>query len=174
MKAFTRHLVSAALLASVNLSLAGCSGSIANPQPSYADLVDTYNGELETLERLEKRRADLIAGYQAKLRPEADQAIQALTDVLNSAGQPGGQLAADGAADPQAALDRAVASAEQTQQVTSQLLDAAMQSAQEGKAHAAEYPEELQRELAALDEEIESQRARVERARAARDAAEPK
>jgi septal ring factor EnvC (AmiA/AmiB activator) len=156
------------------LSIAGCAGSIANPQPSYADLVVTYNAEQETLDRLVRQRAELIANYERQMAPDTDQAIRALTDVLNSAAGAGRDVAADAAGDPYAALDQAVASAEKTQEVTAQLLDSARQATREEAAATAEYPEELQKKLAALDEEIAAQQARVDRARAARDAAEPK
>lgn len=178
MKAARRSAVLFALLALVApaaiVAAGGCSGSIANPQPSYAELAVTYNAELETLERLERKRAELIADYERQMAPDADQAIRALTDVLNSAGEAGRLAAADTAGDPNAALDQAISSAENTQDVTSQLLESALQTTRTDAPQTVTYPPELQKQLDALDQEIEEQRARVERARAARDAAEAK
>lgn len=177
----SRETPRSVLLAFVLLPLClGCGpgGGAAESQPSYADLVVTYNAELETLDRLEKKRADLIAEYERQRRPDAEKAVQALTDVLNSAA--GGTAENDSGEplDPNAALDRAVASAEKAQQASSQLLETALQASGAGRGDTAPqneaYPEELERELAALDEEIEKQKARVERARQARDAAEPR
>jgi len=163
-----------ALLVTAVIAAAGCSGSIANPQPSYAELAVTYNAELETLQRLEEKRTKLIAEYERQSAPDPDEAIRALTDVLNSAGDPGRLAGVETAGDPHADLDQAIASAERTHDVTSQILDSALQTTRTEAAETAAYPEELQRQLDDLDKEIAAQKARVERARAAKDAAEAK
>lgn len=172
------------LTAASLLSAIGCGprGGEASG-PSYADLVVLYNAEMETLDRLQKKRADLIEEYQRQHQPDADQAVQALVGVLNSAA-PGNSEAENGEPlDPNAALDRAVESAEKAQQASSQLLETAIQASrtadgEDGGRDSVHpegvYPKELQRQLETLDAEIEKQKARVERARQARDAAEPK
>lgn len=166
-----------ALLAATTFSLVGgCGGGGANNQPSYADLVVTYNAELETLDRLERQRSELIAEYQRQLQPNMEDAAQAIADMLNSAVDQDPQ-GAGGPLTPDQELDRAVASAERTGQATSELLEAALQSTQDADAELtpeqAAIKDEFEQKLADLDEQIEAQKARAERARAARDAAEP-
>ncbi len=161
----------------LTLASAGCTTEKAVPdnKPSYADLVVTYNAEMETLDRLEKKRKDLITEYEQKSRPSPDDAVKAITDALNSATTSGDGSAAP-PADPQAMLDQAVHNAEKAQQVASDLLKAAGKSEESGEdgkaAKPTPYPEELQRQLDKLDKEIAKQKERVERARRARDAAE--
>jgi hypothetical protein len=155
----------------------GCTAEkpVRENQPSYADLVVTYNAEMESLDRLERKRKELVADYEQKQRPNPEDAVKALTDALNSATTSGGEGTA-APADPQAILDQAVQNAEKAQQVASDLLKATTQPATEPAA--GETPEqqasseEFQRQLAQLDQEIAKQRERVERARQARDAAE--
>ncbi len=168
---------SALLMAALILLGVGCTAEKAVPEnkPSYADLVVTYNAEMESLDRLERKRKDLIAEYEQRSQPRPDDAVKALTDALNAATTSSGDGAA-APADPQAVLDQAVQNAEKAQQVASDLLKATTQHAHppaegqtpEQKASA----EEFQGQLAQLDQEIAQQRVRVERARQARDAAE--
>jgi hypothetical protein len=156
----------------------GCTAEKAVPEnkPSYADLVVTYNAEMESLDRLERKRKDLVAEYEQRSRPSPDDAVKALTDALNSATTSGGDAAAAAPADPQAILDQAVQNAEKAKQVASDLLKAAGQPASapaEGQTPEQQAAAEVfQRQLAQLDQEIAKQRERVERARQARDAAE--
>lgn len=163
------------LLASAMILMnVGCGPGEVDSEPSYADLVVIYNAELGSLDRLEKKRSELIATYEKQHRPDADHAIEAISAALSSTTAENRE--AGGALDPQAVLDQAVENAEKTQQVVSQLLDVVATQAEGGEAAAQEVPysEEFKLELAALDEEIEKQQARVERARQARDAAETK
>ena len=158
----------------VTLLNAGCGSS--ESQPSYADLVVVYNAELETLDRLERKRAELVATYEQQFRPDAEDALAAITGALSAAGEANRQIGAESAADPHDALDQAIESAMNVQQATSQVLEAATEQAgAEGGSTgslAAHYSEEFKLQLASLDKEIDEQKARVERARQARDAAE--
>jgi hypothetical protein len=158
------------------LLLCGC-GNVGS-QPSYGDLVVTYNAELETLDRLQKQRAELVAEYERQLQPSAQDAMQALSDVLGTAAGANPLGESDEPLTPDRALDVAVESAERTGQATSDLLEAAMGAATGGDGELT--PEQTQlkdafeKKLAELDAEIEAQQARVDRAREARDAAEAK
>jgi hypothetical protein len=170
----TRSICLLAVLAAIVLS--GCGGGSApNNQPSYADLVVTYNAELETLERLERQRGELVSEFERQLMPSTEDAVKALSDVLGAAA--GGNRPDSGEPlTPDRALDLAVESAERTGQATTQLLEAATQASQTPDAELTpeqvQLKETFEKELAALDEQIEEQKARVERARQARDAAE--
>jgi hypothetical protein len=158
--------------AAITLANVGC-GPVVEEGPSYADLVVTYNAELETLDRLEKKRSEMVANYERTLRPSAEDALQALGDVFNTrrAADP---YAEEGlAADPHDMLDQAVASAANVDEATSQLLAAAaQQTGADRESLEAQYSEEFKQQLAAIDEEIAKQQQRVDRARKARDAAE--
>ena len=170
----TRSTCLSALVVAIVLS--GCGGGSApTSQPSYADLVVTYNAELETLDRLQRQRGELVANFQRQLVPSAEDAVKALSDVLGEAA--GGNLPDSGEPlTPDRALDLAVESAERTGLATSRLLEAATQASQTPDAELTpeqvQLKEAFEKELAALDEQIEEQKARVERARQARDAAE--
>jgi hypothetical protein len=156
----------------------GCTAEKAVPEnkPSYADLVVTYNAEMETLDRLERKRKDLVAEYQQRSRPSPDDAVKAITDALNSATAKSDDGTTAAPADPQAVLDQTEQNTKKVSQAVSDLWKAATQPTDtppenqtpEQKAAA----EEFQRQLAQLDQEIAKQRERVERARQARDAAE--
>jgi hypothetical protein len=148
-----------------------------DPEPSYAELVMILNAELETLDRLERKRADLVAQHEQRQRPNRDEAMKALAGAFESAwgAIPENSLGETG--DPQAALDRAVEGAEKAQEVFSQLFQAgnpqagtAGEPANDAAAASTPDTEEFQQQLALLDQEIEQQRARVERARQDRDA----
>jgi len=156
----TRILVS--ILA---LSAVGCGPTEINvtKKTSYADLVVTYNGEVQTLDTLEGKRKNWIAEYASQVQAEA---LKSAVSSLESAAKqivPG---------NPNDALDRAVAAAE----TQAGLLEKLGQSSTGTTPSAAniEYPEELKRKLSELDAEIAKQKERVERARKARDAAEAK
>ncbi len=119
----------------------------------------------------------MIDQYEAQHRPSADNALKSLTDAITSAGDATREGASDPPTDPNAALDRAVENAEKAQEVASQLLKtmtSATQADREAAGQQIPYSEEFQQQLAAIDKEIEEQKARVERARQARDAAEQK
>ena len=149
------------------LSLCGCEPADfkVTRQPTYAELVVTYNAEVATLDNLEGKRNRIIA----------DHFSQAHGDALKSAvGSLQGEQQATNANE---ALDRAVAAAEFQAQLQSTLLEKVGQPTPSGSAPAGdkvEYPEELKRKLADIDTEITAQKARVERAKSARDAGQPK
>ena len=167
-----------ALLASaLILPNVGCGTSENAAKPSYADLVVIYNAELATLDRLEAKKAKLIEDFEKQHQPNAEDALQAITGALNSANETEEQQTAANELSPKDDLDRAVENAERMQEATSQLLAAAEQAnAANGALGSASVPysEELTAQLAALDQEIAEQQARVDRAREARDAAETK
>lgn len=165
------------------LSGIGCSASKEAPKevgPSYAELVIIYNAELETLDRLERKRKELITEYETQNRPptqdaQAQEALKSLTNLIGSAGELNREMGATPPADPNAALDKAVSDAEKAQQVASQLLQSATQASEsDAGSQPIVYSEEFQQQLAALDAEIEAQRQRADNARQARDAAEQK
>lgn len=161
--------ISLNLLALVTICGALGCGATAD-KPSYADLVVVYNAELESLDRLEQKRAKLVADYEATLRPSSDEALQSLLGELGGAGSEKPKL---DAADPNELLDQAIANAEHVEDKTAELLKAVSeQSAAETDNLEPLYSEEFKQKLAEMDEEIAAQKARVERARKARDAAE--
>lgn len=150
------------------LSVSGCGPMDLTVQKkaSYADLVVTYNAEVQTLDNLEAKRKALIAEHSSLAQ---QQAIQAAVDSIGSASQP--------STNPNEALDQAVAAAEMQAKLQKGLLNSLDQpsGSQTNPAAAEEnLPAELKAKLAELDAEIAEQKLRVERARAARDAAETK
>ena len=156
----------------VSAAMAGCV--VKEEKPSYADLVVIYNAESETLERLERQRATMVAEYEATLQPSGDAAIEALSGML-------GDLKNDttpdlSTADPNELLDNAIANAENMDAKAAELLEAAAGSAGkplDRESIEALYSEDFKAKLAELDAEIAEQRARVEKAKADRDAAQP-
>jgi hypothetical protein len=161
MKSSFAALISLCTLVAV---LVGCGTTELKftKKPSYADLVVTYNAELETLEKLEAKREKLVADHLSQTQQAA---IKAAVNSIQS-----GEAQAI-PSDPNAALDRAVAAAEMQAQLQSGLSESLGLSSESGAAP--KYPEALQRQLAGLDAEIADQQARVQRAKAARDAAQP-
>ena len=154
----------------------GCGGppSALQSGPSYAELLSIYNSELAALDRLERKREELVKSHEAQLLPSTEEAAEALSALLTSAGEAGNELNLD-TADPDELLDRAVEHAEKTQEITAQLLETASSQAEPSEEEAqrrANLTEQFEQELAALDAEIAEQKARVDRARTARDAAE--
>jgi hypothetical protein len=156
--------------------LFGCS----EPTPeesgsSYAELLTVYNAELQALDRLERKREELIAKHKAALGPSMDNAAKALDALLSSTREAGKQLDLKGATDPNDLLDRAVEHAEKAQAATTGLLESvssATEPTEEEAAQLAEQNEQFERDLAEIDRQIAAQMARVDRARQARDAAE--
>ena len=79
-----------ALLLILILIHAGCGPTdiTISKKPSYADLVVTYNAEVETLDRLEEKRTAAIAEYfsqaQGKAIESAVQSIKSGTKVIPS------------------------------------------------------------------------------------------
>ena len=152
------------------LAIAGCGPMdvTVNKKTSYADLVVTYNAEVETLDKLEAKRKELIAEHT---RVAQQRAIREAVESVGSGSQ--GNISSD----PNEALDQAVAAAELQSQLQKGLLNSLEQPSQSHDATSTaekEFPAELKAQLAEVDAEIAKQKQRVERARAARDAAESK
>jgi hypothetical protein len=139
---------------------------------SYADLVVIHSAEQASLDRLERKRGELIAKYEARLRPSTDKALETLSGMLKTDALSNAPSDPNEALDPNAMLDRAVEDAERAQNVAGQLLDSLASDAVEDEEIAKKLQEEHEVQLAAIDKEIEEQRERVRRARQARDAAE--
>ena len=175
--------------------LVGCSQPETGP--SYAELVVTYNAELEALDRLEAKRAKLVAEYTAAMKPPAGDTLSHLQGLLDSARelQEGG-VNLD-TTDPNALLDELAEQGGAAEDIANQLVDGLLggqsadaEAAPESTAESTEKPTvesdassktdlealkaKYESELAALDKEIAEQKTRVERARAARDEAEAK
>ena len=120
-------------------------------------------------------RAPLIVRHEAALKPSGDATQEMLNALLGSATEAGNQLDLSEITDPNDLLDRAVEHAEKTQNIAAQLLETASSKAEPTEEEAqrqAELTAQFEQDLAALDKEIADQKARVDRARAARDAAE--
>ncbi len=158
-----------AILAVFNaLVIGGCSNT-EEKGPSYADLVVIYNEEVESLDRLENKKRRLIAEYEEKNAPRTDGTTEALAAILDATKNARDKQSTDAPiVDPDQALDKAIADAEK---LGDQLLDSAAKGLDKDSKPVV-YSEEFKQQLAALDKEIESQRARVERAHQARDEAE--
>ncbi len=157
------------------LPIAACAP--AKHKASYADLVGIYTNEAQELDRLQRKRADMVAEYEETLRPSKEEALEALTGLIGGLGND----AAAGAEgldtpDPNELLDRAVGSLEEMNAQKESLAEAVANAT--GRAPSdrttieAMYSEEFKAKLAELDAEIEAQSKRVDKARAARDAAD--
>lgn len=173
-----RYLINLALLVifvvSGLVSLNGCSES-TDGGSSYAELVTIYNTELQALDRLERKREELVAKQKEALGPSTEDAVKALDTLLSSAKEAGKELNLEGVNDPNELLDRAVAHAETVQGATAGLLEsvsAVAEPTEEDVAKKAEQNAQYERELAEIDQQITEQKARVDRARKARDKAE--
>ena len=103
------RLATSSLSLTLIVALFGCGQEVAeqDSSPSYADLVSIYNNELAALDRLEKKREELLARHEEQLSPSPEDALKALGDVLNSAVTSESQLESDADFDPNAMLDRA-------------------------------------------------------------------
>lgn len=157
--------------------MTGCTVEVKQQPagPSLAELVERYNGELATLDRLERKRKELVTEYEAELKPDTDDAMKLIGDAIKGATNAANTLDPDETLDPNRALDHAVDRAQKTQDAVSKLLQSVGTEAEVDEEEAKrreEIKEKYDRELEALDKEIEAQKIRVERAREARDAAE--
>lgn len=152
-------------------AVVGCAAK--EEKPSYADLVVIYNAESETLERLERKRATMIAEYEATLAPSGDAAMEALSGMLGDMkNNPQPDLST---ANADELLDNAIANAENLDAKAAELLEAAAKGSGkplDREAIEAMYSDEFKAKLAEIDAEIADQRARVEKAKADRDAAQ--
>jgi hypothetical protein len=152
-------------------SLTGCSDG-----PSYSELVTVYNAELQALDRLEGKREALIVKHEAATGLSAGDVADTLNTLLSSAKEAGASLNLEGVTDSNELLDRAVEHAEKAEGITSGILEAvsaAEQPTAEETQQQAEATAQFDQDLAALDQEIAEQKDRVERARKARDKADP-
>lgn len=186
-----RNIECSKLVAAAVLVLIGCSQPAVAPGPSYADLVVTYNAELDALDRLETRREKLAAEFAAAMNPPSDSgALGQLGGLLEAAKEL--QSEAGGidpsTVDPNALLDQLTERNEEAGDLAGQLLEglaggnktdgeetdaaAAKQPTEAEAAELAEVRANFEPQLAKLDKEITAQKARVERAKVARDAAE--
>lgn len=160
--------------------LCGCAESVA-PAPSYAELVVTYNAELETLDRLEAKREQLVAEIAAAARNDSGEAIGSLDDLLQKAKSLKEGANSDLPTDPEALFDHLADGSGEAQELAGQLIDGLLGSDSKS-AKPEPTPEEVaaakarqaafQAELTTLDVELAKQKERVERARSARDAAD--
>ena len=158
--------LAAALLSAIVITNAGCGPADFNftKKPSYADLVVTYNAEVETLDKLDEKRKSLIADYVGQVQRKAMEAAVESIKAGDASRVPD---------NPNQALDKAVAAAEMQAQLQSGLMNGLGLSTDSAES-TADYPEELKGKLAELDAEIASQKERVQRAKDARDTAQPK
>ena len=145
------------------LSTIGCGPTEINitKKPSYADLIVIYNAEVQALDNLEGNRKSLVAEYSETAQAEALKSAMSSLDSVGKQAIP---------SNPNDALDSAISAAE----AQAQLLKTLERSSTGSTITASEFelPEELKRKLAELDAEIANQRARVGRARDARNSAE--
>lgn len=163
------------------ISMCGCMQSDVESGPSYAELLVIYNAELESLDRLETKRDELVKEYAAATAPTFDP-LKDIEGLLKSAKELKDSTNLDTKSDPNEVLDELAADSEEAQEIAGQLLEGLL--AGESKASPQPTPEEavaiteqktaFDAKLAALDEEISKQKERVERARQARDVAEAK
>jgi hypothetical protein len=161
----------------------GCSKPVVDEGPSYAELVVTYNAELEALDRLEAKREKLIEQFAAATAPTASaDTLTALEGLLKTASDLKDSTNPD-TSDPNELLENAAARTEGAEEIAGQLLEGLLggesdaaepEPTPEQAAAAAERKAAFEAELAKLDTEISKQQQRVERARQARDAAEAK
>ena len=167
----------------VCVSIVGCEAEV-DPRPSYGELVVTYNAELDSLDRLEAKREELIAEYAAATAPnESANTLAQLEGLLDSAKELKDAANEDTNSDPDSQLDGLIKRGGEAEKIAEQLLDGILtgdgssvdvEPTPEEAAAAAERKEAFEKELAELDAEILKQKDRVERARQARDEAESK
>jgi hypothetical protein len=146
--------------------------------PSYAELVTIYNTELEVLERLERKKATLVAEYEAATKSKRAEAMESLQGVLDSAQQALKDSPISDVVDPNELLDQVAGQQGAARDLTDGLLGAITgeksdeELTPEEKAARETMKREFETKLAAVDAEIADQQQRVDKARAARDAAE--
>lgn len=160
---------SVSLLGLLLICFLGCEPPEINikKRASYADLVTTYNAEVQTLDNLEGKRKALLSEFASQAQAEALQSALNSLGAATSNGIP---------SNPNDALDQAVKAAEAQAKVQSGLREKLGQSPS-GSNQALDVstlPPELKQKLEELDTEIAKQKERVERARIARDEAESK
>ncbi len=138
------------------ISIIGCEPAeiTIKKKESYADLVVIYNAEVQALERLENKRKEIFTLIANKSQEDA---VKAIAGSLGSLG------AGSTSGNPNDALDKAVAAAEAQAKLLNQAANSSSQPA---------MSEEDKAKLAEIDTEIAKQKERVEKAKAARDAAE--
>lgn len=156
----------------------GCAP--AETGPSYADLVVIYNAELEALDRLEAKREKLLVARAAAVQ-KTKSPLSNLQGLLDEVKQLKDKAVGT---EPNTVIDDLAHRSGRAEELAGQLLEGLLQgsqSAADGKQNTQgaepetppdEAAESIATELAALNKEIETQKARVERARNDRDAAE--
>jgi signal transduction histidine kinase len=159
---------SVSLLGLLLASTLGCEPPEINitKRASYADLVVTYNAEVQTLDNLEGKRKALLSEFASQAQAEALQSALNSLGAATSNGIP---------SNPNDALDQAVKAAEAQAKVQSGLREKLGQpSGSKEAVDVSTLPPALKQKLEELDAEIAKQKERVERARIARDEAESK
>ena len=160
----------------------GCNQAAVETGPSYADLVITYNAELEALDRLEAKREKLVTDFEAESLPkEEPKDGLSLDNLLQSAKDLKDKTGLEVTSDPREMLDQLAEKSGDAEKLAGDLVEGLLSKA---SAESEATPEEIaaaeerqlrhNEELESLDVEIEAQKQRVERARDARDAAEAK
>ena len=171
------RVASAVAWISLVCSLGGCQPKAA--APSYADLVTIYNGEVSALDRLENKREKLVKEYETKIATLVAGNLSSLQGILDSASSSLESAGGEQATDPEQLLDQLTANQEAANEAAGNLLSVMQGNVETGELSPelaekkAQLEKELQEKLAVLDAEIEEQQARVNRARADRDAAQP-
>ncbi len=157
--------LTAVLLSAVVIANAGCGPTdiTFTKKPSYADLVVIYNAEVETLDNLDEKRKSLIADYFSQ---EQRNSMKAAVESIKSGD------ANRVPSNPNQALDQAVVAAEMQAQLQSGLMEGLGLSTDSAES-TDDYPEKLKAKLTEVDAEIASQKERVQRAKDARNAAQP-
>ena len=160
---------SVSLLGLILASSLGCEPPEINitKRASYADLVVTYNAEVQTLDNLEGKRKALLTEYASQAQAEALQSALSSLGAATSNGIP---------TNPNDALDNAVKAAESQSKVQSSLREKLGKSPTNSSdpVDISTLPPALKQKLEELDAEIAKQKERVERSRIARDEAESK
>ena len=166
------------------VSVVGCNQSVEDIGPSYAELVVTYNAELEALDRLETKRENLVNEYAAASAANSSpDTLSQLEGLLRSANDLRNGAEVDTTSDPNALLDDLTSSNGEARKIAGQLLEGLLggeldttepEPNAEAAVAIAEDRAAFEAKLANLDAEITKQKERVERARKARDAAEAK
>ena len=159
----------------------GCNQPVVESGPSYAELVITYNAEMETLDRLERKREELVKAYtEAEIARKADSKSLSLDDAMDVAKRMASEIReSDVPANPDALLGELAKRTGGVDEVADKLIGGLLG---ESKDEPKLTPEEIEAnekrqsehedKIAKLDEEIAAQKERVDRARAARDSAE--
>lgn len=157
-----------ALVALIALTV-GCN----EQKQTYAEAVQLYEGEMKELERLEKRRDDLV---KAALPVESSVNNSKLArDLINSHSKDFNALneATKGLIDPAALPNKDNKTIQDNLKIIDDLTKAGEETAKQQLEAAAKAKEVADKELPELEQQIEKQKGRVEAARKAKEALAP-